>query len=280
MNMKNEYIKKRNVLFIFFGLMVLVLVPSCSLYALSAQEIMQKAEDRNDGETAIADTVMILVDRKNNQRVRQMKRFDKDFGGDSRSIIFFKSPADVRNTSFLSFDWNDDAKEDDSWLYLPALKKVKRIASKDKSGAFMGSDFTYADIAGLNIDDWEYQFDKNPVQLVESKEVWVIIGKPAKKKLAKVIKETGYLKAKVWVRKDNFMVVKGKFWEKKGKKIKYLTVNEIRKVEGIWTSFEVRMITTRRGKMEHGTIIKTNLIKYNIPLESNMFTTQRMERGI
>ncbi len=260
--------------------MVSVVFSLTPAWGMTAQEIMEKADQREDGDTVIAETVMVLVDKRNNQRVRQMKRFEKDFGKDSKSVVFFSAPADVRNTAFLSYDWDDEAQDDDSWLYLPALKKVKRIASSDKSGSFMGSDFTYSDISGLDINDWQYKFDKTPNQIESNKEVWVILGAPKKNKAQKVIEETGYLKSKVWVRKDNFMIVKGKFWVKKGRKIKYLTVKDIRLVDGIWTGFEVRMITTKRGKMEHGSILKTNSILYNQKLQLDMFSTQRMTRGI
>lgn len=260
--------------------MLFIALASTELWALTAREVMQQVDDRDTGDTAIAETVMVLIDKRKNQRVRQMKRFDKEFGEDSKSIIFFRSPADVRNTSFLSFDWDDDEKDDDSWLFLPALQKVKRIASNDKSGSFMGSDFTYSDMSGLNIDDWEYSFDQTKEEQVEGQEAWVIIGVPKNAKKEKVIDETGYIKAQLWVRKDNSMIVKGKFWVKKGRKIKYLTVEKIKKVKDIWTAFEIKMVTTRRGKMEHATIIKTGKIEYNISLDENMFTTQRMERGI
>ena len=268
----------RTILLIVTTFTLTLLSPTAG--AFTAQEIMQKVEDRDTGKTAIAETIMVLVDKKNNRRVRQMKRFDQEFGKDSKSIIFFRSPADVRNTSFLSFDWVDEEKDDDSWLYLPALKKVKRIASNDKSGSFMGSDFTYADIAGLNIDDWEYSFNSTSEDAVDGQNVWIITGVPKKSRIEKVTDETGYIKAMLWVRSDNFMIVKGKFWVKKGRKIKYLTVGDIRLVDGIWTSFEVKMVTTRRGKLEHATIFKTGNIVYNKNLDSDVFTTQRMARGI
>ncbi|MBF0287374.1 MAG: outer membrane lipoprotein-sorting protein [SAR324 cluster bacterium] len=246
---------------------------------LTAQEVMVKVDDRYTGDTAIQDMTMILIDRQERQRVRQTKGFTKEYGEDSKSISFFLSPADVKNTAFLSYEWDDADKEDDSWLYLPALRKVKRIASSDKSGSFMGTDFTYSDIEGVDIDDYDYKFIKES-EMVDGHDTWVIESRPKKKIKKDVIKETGYLKSQLWIRKDIFMLVNGKFWVKKGKKIKYLTIPEIEKIDNIWTAKKMQMITTKKGKKEHSTVLQVNSIQYNKPLDDDMFTTQRMERGL
>lgn len=262
-------------------LFLLALLPSFALAEdLTARQVMDKVDARYTGDTSIQDSTMILIDRKGNQRVRQTKAFRKEYGEDSKSISFFLSPADVKNTSFLSYIWDDESKEDDSWLYLPALRKVKRIASSDKSGSFMGSDFTYYDIEqDTELDKYNYKFVKESED-VDGHDVWVIESKPKKKFKKEQEKETGYIKSQVWVRKDNFMVVKGKFWVKKGKKIKYMTLSEIEKIQDVWTAKKLQMVTTKKGKVEHSTVLQLNTIEYNKPLEDDMFNTQRMERGL
>ena len=246
---------------------------------LTARRVMEKVDGRNDGDTAVSDMTMILIDKTDSRRRRQLKTYRKDEGKDTKSVIFFLSPADVRNTAYLSHDWDQADKQDDSWLYLPALRKVKRIAGTDESSAFMGSDFSYADINGLEIADWDYTFIKNEESL-GGQAVWIIQGIPAAAKRQAVVKETGYLKVRMWVRKDNFMIVKGKYWVKKGKKIKYFRAGEIRQEGGIWTAFEMQMGTTRKGKKEHASVIKTREIVYNTDISDGMFSTQRMERGL
>ncbi len=257
-------------------------IPSIIMAAdMTAKEVMVKVDDRDTGETAIQDSTMILIDRKKRQRVRQTKQFVKEYGDDTKSISFFLSPADVKNTTFLSHNWDNESKEDDSWLYLPALRKVKRIASADKSGAFMGSDFTYADIEGVEIEDYDYKFVAGKEnEDVDGHPVWVIESRPKKAIKKKVVKKTGNIKSQLWVRKDNFMVVKGKFWVKKGKKLKYLTLSGIEQVQGIWMAKKLQMVTTKKGKVEHSTVLQSNSIVYNQPLQDDMFTTQRMERGL
>ncbi len=99
-----------------------------------AREIMEKMDARDDGKTLEQDMLMVLIDKNGNQRTRDIKSYGKDFGADEHRILFFKSPADVKNTSFLTYDYDKASRDDDQWLYLPALKKVKRIPSADKSG--------------------------------------------------------------------------------------------------------------------------------------------------
>jgi hypothetical protein len=254
-------------------------ITSNSWAELTAFDVVQKMDNRADGDTLISDTLMILISKNKQKRIRRIKNIRKDYGQDTKGIIFFLSPADVRNTAYMSYDWDESEKEDDSWLYLPALQKVKRIASNDKSGSFMGSDFTYSDINGIEIDDWNYSFVKHSFVL-DGFDTWVIQGFPKKDKKNRVLEETGYLKSMLWIRKDNFMLVKGKYWIKKGKKVKYFKADEIKKVDDIWTAHKLTMVTTSQGKVEHSSILKFSNIQYNLAIEDTSFTTRRMERGL
>ena len=240
---------------------------------------MEKVDNRDDGETSISEMTMILIDRRNNQRKRAIKGFRKDYGKDTKSISFFLTPADVRNTAFLSYEWDDESKEDDSWLYLPALRKVKRISSGNKKDSFMGSDFSYSDMNGMELEDWDFSFVKES-EIVDGQDCWVIQSVPKKDRKKKVITETGYLKRVSWIRKDNYMGVRGKMWVKKGKKIKIFKASEIEKIQGIWTAKKLEMITTKRKRREHATVLLFNNIVYNKGVNDSMFKTQRMEKGL
>lgn len=246
---------------------------------LTAREVMQKVDQRDDGETSSSEMTMVLIDKRNNQRVRKIKGFRKNYGKDVKSISFFLSPADVRNTAFLSYDWDDENKEDDNWLYLPALRKVKRISSGNKKDSFMGSDFSYADMNGLELNEWQYRF-KSKNETVNGFDCWVIEGIPKKEKRRKVINETGYLKTVAWIRKDIFFTVRSMLYVKKGRKIKYFIASDIEKIKGIWTAKKMTMKTTKKRNVEHITILMFDNIVYNKGVEDTLFTTQRMERGI
>ena len=264
------------LVYIFFGFCI----SACPVMAdPSAREVMEQVDNRENGDTLTSDTLMVLMDKNNQKRIRNIKSIRKDYGPDTKGIIFFLSPANVRNTAYMSHNWDDGNKEDDSWLYLPALAKVKRIAAGDKSNAFMGSDFTYSDINGIEIDDWEYVFVKENF-LLNGKETWVIGGTPRKESKQRVIEETGYLKSMIWIQKENLVAVKAKYWVQAGKKIKYFKAEALEKIDGIWTPLQLTMVTTSRGKVEHSSLLKISNLRYNLPVKDNTFTTRNMEQGL
>lgn len=239
-----------------------------------ARAIMEKVDARDDGKTVEQDMMMILIDKNGKKRIRDMKSYSKDFGVDEHQIMFFKSPADVKNTAFLTYDYDDASKDDDQWLYLPALKKVKRIPSSDKSSSFMGSDFSYYDMTDRNLEDYDFKLLKETE--VRGKKVWMIEAIP---RTSKVVKESGYTKTIGLVRQDNYVVVRSIGFLKNGKK-KYLDIKKLHKQGGVWLVDEMTM-TTKKGKATvHKTILKFSHIKLNKPINDNVFTTRRLEKGM
>ncbi|MDT8447178.1 MAG: outer membrane lipoprotein-sorting protein [bacterium] len=257
-----------------------LLVFSQPVFALSPQEIIEKSDKLDDGETSISEMTMIMVDSKDQQRVRKLKSFRKDYADETtKSLMFFLDPADVKNTSFLAFDYEPADKDDDNWLYLPALRKVKRIASSNKKDSFMGTDFTYHDMNGLEVSDWSYQMVKES-EMIDGQDCWVIGSVPRQDIAAQVIEDTGYLKRLAWVRKDNFMVVQGKVWVKKGQKIKIMKASDIQQIQGIWTAKKLEMSTFSRNQREHSTVLVFDNLQYNQGVDDQLFNTQRMQRGL
>ena len=239
-----------------------------------ARAIMEKVDARDDGKTLEQDMTMILIDKNGKKRTRNLHTYSKDFGADEHQILFFKSPADVKNTAFLTYDYDDPNRDDDQWLYLPALKKVKRIPSADKSGSFMGTDFSYFDMTDRDLEDYDFTLLKETK--VRGHDAWMIESKPRNKK---VIKESGYLKTIGIVRKDNDMVVRVINYMRNGKK-KYMDVQKLHKEGGVWLP-DVMSMTTKKGKRTvHKTILKFSHIKLNKPVSDSMFTTRRLEKGL
>jgi len=116
-----------NTVFRFIGLTLLITllipVPFSIADDVKAREIMQKVDDRDDGDNQTSDMVMTLIDKHDKKRIRKLSLFLKDKGEDTLRLMFFLHPADVKDTSFLTWDYDDPDKDDDQWLYLPALKK-------------------------------------------------------------------------------------------------------------------------------------------------------------
>lgn len=247
----------------------------CMGESLTALEIMQRADARDDGDNMTCDRTMVLIDKNGHKRTRTMKSFTKDKGEDTLKLIFFTSPADVRDTGFLTWDYRKGDRDDDQWLYLPELKKVKRIASADKSGAFMGSDFSYADMTKRVVEEWRYKLLKT--DKVRGKDCWLIEAVPASET---VQDRYGYKKSILFIRQDIFMMCRAVHWLDEGNKIKYVDLPDIQKVDGIWTALEINAKTTRSGKTLHHTVFRSENVKYGQAIEESMFTTRQLEKGM
>jgi len=245
-------------------------------FALSGREIMEKVNDRDVGNRSISEMEMILIDKKGNKRVRKLKSYGLEQGKNSKSLMFFITPADVKNTGFLTYDYDESGKEDDQWLFLPALRKTKRIAAGDKSGSFMGSDLNYSDMSSPDLDLYDYTLMKETE--VKGNKVWQIKYVPKTKAEAE---KSGYSKSVVFIRQDNYVMIRGVRWVYKKKRNKYLDVRKLEKIDGIWISTEMHVTTKSGKKTLHKTILKQNNIKFNqVEVNEDLFTIRRLEKGL
>jgi hypothetical protein len=239
---------------------------------------MENVDARDDGDNQVSDMEMILIDKKGKKRIRRIHSFSKDKGEDILKLMFFLHPADVKDTGFLTYDYDDPDRDDDQWLYLPALRKTKRIASSDKSGSFMGSDLNYSDMTSRNLKDYDYTFyEKTREMDVKGFKTWVIWSIPRTKD---VIDETGYEKSLLFIRQDNYFVIRAVNWVHDGGYLKYMDVRKLEHIDGIWVATEMH-ITKKKGKqMAHKTILKLSNVKFNQELNFDLFTVRRIEKGL
>lgn len=266
---------KKSVFALLLAALVLSLAPLSAAGALTAQEIMEKVDARDDGDNMTATQEMVLIDKRGCKRVRQMKIFCKDKGNVILKLAFFLSPAEVKGAGFLTYDYYAGEKDDDQWLYLPALRKIKRIASSDKSSAFMGSDFSYADITRRVLDEWRFRLLKEAD--VRGHKVWLIEAIPVN---PAVQDRYGYTKSVIFIRQDIFMPVRAVHWLKDGGKIKYMDIRRLEQINGIWIGTEIHMKTTKDKQTLHRTVLRVKDVKFNQDLDDKMFTVRRLEKGI
>ena len=276
-----KYITKITALFLFFIVICTTSVNSeeaAPEKKLTAREIMQGVDDRDEGKLLTQEIEMLLIDKNGKKRKRSLKTFRRRVGKskeDKETIMFFTYPADIKNTGFLTYDYNDDSTDDAQWLFLPALKKTKRIASSDKSSSFMGSDFSYADMNKRDSNQYDYKILKE--SHVKGHKVWVLEAIPNTEKERD---ETGYSKSVLFVRQDNFVVVRGVYWVIKGKRLKYLDVQKLELIDDIWVSTELIM-TTKKGKVvKHKTVMRTKGVKFNQDFSPELFTVRKLEKGL
>ncbi|MCG8549201.1 MAG: outer membrane lipoprotein-sorting protein [Desulfobacterales bacterium] len=264
------------------GLLILVLFLLNSSPALAddpaARKIMEQVDARDTGDNRVAQMEMILTDRNGGRRIRTIQTFTKDKGPDTMSLMFFLSPADVNKTAFLNIDYDDPEHDDDQWLYLPALRKTKRIATADKSGSFMGSDLNYSDMTDRELTHYDYNFyEKGREQVFDGVKTWAIWSVPRSEK---VIKETGYEKELLFVRQDNHVVIRSISWVENSPDLKYMKVRQLDKIDGIWISTNMQ-ITRKKGKQViHKTDLALDGIKFNQGLDEGLFSVRQMEKGL
>jgi len=237
---------------------------------LTARQIMVNVDERDTGKTAHRKLTMVLIDKRGSQRKRHFTLLSKNYDDGDKSLITFSSPADVKGTRFLSYDWKGDIKNNDAWIYIPKLRKIKRVPANDRTGAFLGSDFSFSDMEDPELSHYNYKIIDSTCS-VDNIDCWLIERVPRPEIKSRVEKQTGYQKELLLVSKTHFVVIQKKGWFKNNK-IKYYKITQLEIVDGIATDIRFQMITTKNGQLTHKTVIITNDIQYNQGIEDKRFT--------
>lgn len=254
-------------------IMALLCLFSASTFADSqADDILIKVRDRYDGDDYVSQ-VTLRINNQGNFQDKNMYMLEKDFPDREMISMFFHSPADVRNVSFLVGNYRESlATEDEQWMYLPAFRKVRRISGQDKRGAFMGSAYSYSDLDKLRVKDYNSTLlgdDK-----VGARDTWKIERTPVSQE---VINKNGYIKTVVWVDKERNLVLKQDYYDSKNIKYKELEATDVQEIQGIWTIMRSRMKNNDNGK-ESEMIFHS--IKYNAGVDGEYLTQNIMKFGI
>lgn len=266
----------KSVLFSILTVLIVTLVcMSVQAADPDGRWIMEQVDARDDGDNMEVDSVMILIDKNGNERQREMKVFSKDKGRDTLKLSFFLAPADVKDTGLLTYDYYSGEKDDDQWLYLPDLRKTKRIATSDKSSSFMGSDFSYADITRRVLDEWNYKVLKESE--VDAQKVWLVEATPISKE---VENRYGFKKSILFVRQDIFMEVRAIHVLQEGNKVKYMEVKKLEEIDGIWVATERWMKTTKNKRTLHNTKLLWNNVTFGQDLDESFFSVRQLEKGL
>ncbi len=261
------------------GALALLTTPALAVDANSTdpQAIMAAVEDRAEGDKVKAKMSIVITDRAGRERTRVVQTRAIDFAGGRKQLMIFESPADVRNTGLLSVDYDDGGKDDDQWLYLPSLNKSTRISSGDRSGSFMGTDLSYADMTRADPKHYEYTIIQQSAQ-VDGAECWLMESRP---KTDKARTETGYLKSHIWVDKKRLMPLQVKAWVRKGKKLKFIKFGDIKVIEGLNIPHKISAMTKRGKKRESTTVIQfSNFSLNNADVSDEGFNQRALEKGL
>jgi len=225
-----------------------------------------KARDRGFGDSA-ATMKMVLVDAAGGETQRELRMKTLEGRDDGEQLLaIFEAPADVRGTVFLSHTHADRA--DDQWLYLPALKRVKRIAPANKTSPFMGSEFSYEDLASAEVEKYAYAYRGD--ERYEGDARFLLERAP-------VDAESGYSRQRVWVDKERYVPLQVEYYDRRGEKLKTLTLRDYRQYLGrYWRAHEARMQNHQSGKR---TILRLEDIRFRQGLVEQDFLPASMARA-
>ena len=238
-----------------------------NVYAETPEEkglaIAVEADKRDTGwKDQRSDMEMTLRNKQGQETKRDIRNKQLEVIGDGdKSMSIFDSPRDVQGTAFLSYTHAN--KPDDQWLFLPALKRVKRISSNNKSGPFMGSEFAYEDITSQEVEKYKYKWIKD--ETIDGHDTFVIERYPT-------YKHSGYTKQVAWIDKKMYHPVKIDFYDRKGSLLKTLTFHGYKQyLDKYWRPDRMEMVN-------HITKKSTTLIWKNYKFD-NGFTDRDFDRN-
>ncbi len=258
---------KRLILGIICALFVMF-SSNAIIYAeqLSAGDIIKKANIASyySGNDGSADVKMTITDSQGRQRIREFRilRLNIQQGGEQKFYVYFKKPADVAKMVFMV--WKHLGRDDDRWLYLPALDLVRRIAASDKRSSFVGSHFVYEDVSGRGIDEDTHK-------LIGSDDKYYKI-----KNIPKDTKGVEFAYYIVFIDKKTFLPMKAEYYDGQGNLIKVIQALEIKDIDGYPTVVKSEVRDMIRGGT---TRMEFSNVKYNIGLTEDIFTERYLRRA-
>lgn len=216
------------------------------------------------GKDMSARVSMRLINPEGGVRERNMTmlRANKGDTGDQRYLMVFDTPADVKGMSFLIAKFAKG--DDDRWMYFPALKAIKRIAADDKKSSFVGSDFTYEDVSGRDVDEERHVFVK--ADQVAGRKVFVVESRPTGK--------TDYAMRTVWIDQERWLPLKEEYFGGDGKPLRVFSADKVEQVGGQWTITARTMKNLQTG---HRTEVVFKEVRYDIGLGDEVFTERNMK---
>ena len=246
------------------------LLLGAAAFAETGYDIMKKADEVPEPKTSSSVATLTIHSKKGSDRIREVIMKGKDYGDVNKQIIVFTTPKDVAGTGYLMFDYEDDNKDSDNWLYLPAMKKTRRIASSgsESEGSFMGTDFTYQDMGDRSLNKYDYNLlgEEN----VDGELCYKVecISKAHTEKDPRFISYIG---------KSDYILRKCEFYDRQNQLHRILTCSDFTTINGFKTAQKMRMENVQSGTWS---LIETKNIVYNgDDIDDSLFTVVALEKG-
>jgi outer membrane lipoprotein-sorting protein len=261
-----------------FSLTALALLLVASAGTVCAQspaekglQIANEAEERDSGFGSYAvNGEMVLRDRRGAESLRRFTAQVLEVGGDGdKSMIVFEWPRDIAQTGLLTFAHKSG--DDDQWLYLPALRRVKRISSSGRSGSFVGSEFTYEDLSSPEVEKYSHEWQRDePCPGSPALSCFVVARMPKST-------SSGYSRELVWLDQEHYRIHQVEYYDRKGAHLKTLVAAGYQQYDGkYWRPAELTMTNHQNGK---STVMRWSDYDFTVALRDDEFTTRALERS-
>ncbi|MDD2635084.1 MAG: outer membrane lipoprotein-sorting protein [Bacteroidales bacterium] len=246
----------------------LILLAGAFVNAQDAKALMKKSDDAVSADAMEMTSTLKIYDNRGNVRTRQVSNTTKKFGNVRKTMMKFLAPADVKGTAMLIFDYED--KDDDMWVYLPSLKKTRRIVSSQKSSSFMGSEFSNSDMGSPNMADFTYKL--LGTETFNGKVCYKVEATCKTKEIASVQK---FAKKITYLDKSNYLPYKTDFYDKDNKLVKTSSMSDYRKqTDGKHMAFNMTAVNHKNGRKSE---IIINNYKRGTDANENYFSTSNLE---
>jgi len=229
--------------------------------------IITEADNRDRGwQDSSADMLMTLRNKQGKESIREIRAINLEVVGDGdKGLTVFDKPRDVKGTAFLTYSHALDP--DEQWIFLPALKRVKRISSSNKSGPFMGSEFAYEDISSFEIPKYSYLYLRDEV--LDGQDCFVLETRPQ-------YKHSGYTKSHLWIDKSEYRVQRIDFYDRKDSLLKIQRFADYQQyLNQYWRAHTMTMENQQNGK---STTLKWTNFKFRTGLTDKDFQKNDLKR--
>jgi outer membrane lipoprotein-sorting protein len=247
---------------------VLVMMVSLLIAPMRAaddvRQIVEEAQRRTDARSQRYEGLLQVFDAKGKVSDKRWTLERLGSHGDSRMVLRFTQPAEVKGVALLVVNHPDRAS--DQWMWTPAIERDRRIALQDRSTRFFGTDFSFEDLEERDVNQYDYSALGD--EAIDGVPVWKIQSVP------KQAKSSQYTRSIVWVRKDNYAFARIENYVKESL-VRRLNYSDIQNVQGIWTARQLEMTDLRRGSRTRLTLDK---LQYNVPMKEEDFTLQAIRR--
>ncbi len=261
-------------------LIMMTLLPVIFSNAISAElpsgdVIAQNINARDEGIAVSRKLTMQMTDRHGKVRVRETRAFRKYFGDEKRTAIFYLKPKNIKDTAFLTYDYDDKETDDDQWLYLPAMRKVRRISASDRGDYFLGTDLSYEDIKlETRVSVKDYTRKTIGEDVVDGVHCYIVEETAIDNETAE---ELGHSRRESCVDGTIWMTRRSKFWDLQNKPLKTTHFKNISKVQGLWTA---HIIDVENHKTGHHTVFTFSDVNYTDGVKDSIFTQNALKRGL